>query len=288
MNKNLTAAALLQSPLVSRLLDIAVAEDIGTGDITSAGCVGRETQASAYIVAREKLVLSGLPLLRPLLDRIDKHLKLKLLCTDGSRVTAGRRVARLSGSARSLLTAERVMLNTLMHLSGIATHTARVCAVNPKLQLLDTRKTRPGLRLLEKYAVACGSGGNHRIGLYDAILIKDNHLRAAGGVAAAIAACRRRYPGKSIEVEVESAAQLREALSARADIVLLDNFPDRKLPALLKTIPAPTRIEISGSMTPARLVKISPHPRLFVSMGYLTHHAVWADMAMDLTLKDEG
>ncbi len=285
MNPKLNAAALLRSPLVSRLLDIAVAEDVGTGDITSEGCVGREVRADAWIVARENLVLSGLPLLRPLLDRIDKQVKLKLLCKDGSRVAAGRRVARLSGPARSLLAAERVLLNTLMHLSGIATHTARACAVNPKLQLLDTRKTRPGLRLMEKYAVACGGGGNHRIGLYDAILIKDNHLRAAGGVAAAIAACRRRYPGKSIEVEVESAAQLRAAISARADIILLDNFPDRKLPALLKTIPAPTRIEISGSMTPARLAKLPPHPRLFVSMGFLTHHAVWADMAMDLKLK---
>ena len=175
-----------------------------------------------------------------------------------------------------------------MHLSGIASLTADVRAAHPQLNILDTRKTRPGLRLLEKYAVACGGGGNHRIGLYDALLIKDNHLRAAGGVATAIAACRRRFPGKPVEVEVESAAQLREAIRARADIVLLDNFPDRKLPKLLNSIPAPTRIEISGSMTPARLAKLPPHPRLFVSMGHLTHHAVWADMAMDLKLKGEG
>ena len=272
------------SPLLDRLIALAIEEDLAQGDVTSAACIAAKTRAKARIVAREELILCGAPLLSRVLAAISPGAAIKLKAQDGARLKPGAVVAEISGTARGLLAAERTLLNFLMHLSGIASLTADVRAAHPQLNILDTRKTRPGLRLLEKYAVACGGGGNHRLSLGDGVLIKDNHLRAAGGVAKAVADCREAQPYKKIEVEVETRAQLREAVRAGADIIMLDNFADAELPALLKEIPENILVEISGGMTPERLDKLPPDPRLFVSLGFLTHHAVWADFAMDLKL----
>ncbi len=271
--------------MLDRLIALAVEEDLAQGDVTSAACVAAKTRATARIVAREELVLCGAPLLPRVLAAIAPEATIRLKVQDGARLKAGALVAELSGPARGLLAAERLLLNFLMHLSGIASLTADVRKAHPQINILDTRKTRPGLRLLEKYAVACGGGGNHRLSLSDGVLIKDNHLRAAGGVAKAIAACKESQPYKKIEVEVETRVQLREAVRAGADIIMLDNFTDAELPALLKEIPGNILVEISGGMTPERLENLPPDPRLFVSLGFLTHHAVWADFAMDLTLR---
>lgn len=272
------------SPLVARLVELAIEEDLAGGDLTSESCVPAAAKAAAKIVAREPLVLCGTPLLPLVTARVAPGAALKLRAADGEKLNAGAVVAELSGPARELLMAERICLNFLMHLSGIASLTADIALINPGVRILDTRKTRPGWRLLEKYAVAVGGGVNHRVSLGDGVLIKDNHLRASGGVAKAVAAAKARHPYRKIEVEVESRAQLKEAVKAGADIILLDNFKDEELPGLLKEIPAAVTVEISGGMTPERLAALPADPRLFVSMGFITHHAVWADFAMDLKL----
>lgn len=272
------------SPLVIRLVELAIEEDLAGGDLTSESCVPEGAKAAAKVVAREPITLCGAPLIPLILARVAPSASLKLKARDGANLQAGAVVAELSGNARELLMAERLILNFLMHLSGIASLTADIVSVNPKARILDTRKTRPGWRLLEKYAVATGGGINHRVSLGDGVLIKDNHLRASGGVAKAVAAAKARHPYRKIEVEVETRAQLREAVKAGAEIIMLDNFEDRELPGLLKDIPAGVQVEISGGMTPERLAALPDDPRLFVSMGFITHHAVWADLAMDLAL----
>ncbi len=278
------APAFPASPLVARLVELAIEEDLAGGDLTGESCVPETAKATATVVAREPLILCGAPLLAMVAARVAPDAVLKVKRADGEKLQAGDVVAQLAGPARELLRGERICLNFLMHLSGIASLTADIARINPAVRLLDTRKTRPGWRLLEKYAVAVGGGLNHRVSLGDGVLIKDNHLRAAGGVAKAVAAAKARHPYRKIEVEVESRAQLQEAVRAGADIVLLDNFKDGELPALLREIPNSVTIEISGGMTPERLAALPVDPRLFVSMGFLTHHAVWADFAMDLKL----
>jgi nicotinate-nucleotide pyrophosphorylase (carboxylating) len=217
----------LDTYAVRRLIDLALEEDLGRGDVTTQAVIAPDLTATAHLVARESLVLAGLGLCAAVFRRVDSSVVVTLLAQDGQRVPAGARVATFAGAAASILAAERTALNFVQRLAGTATLArAFVEAVgNSPLRIADTRKTTPGFRLLEKYAVRMGGAVNHRHDLASGVLIKDNHVAIAGGVAVAIERARGRVPhGLKIEVEVDSLAQLEEALAANADIILLDNF----------------------------------------------------------------
>lgn len=219
--------------MVEDLVRMALSEDLGrAGDITTCATIGPEMTAKAAMNSREHGVVAGLPLAVAAFRTIDPGVKVELLVQEGDRVAPGQALARISGPARSVLSAERVALNFLMHLSGVASYTARFAdeIADTHARVTCTRKTLPGLRAVEKYAVRLGGGSNHRYGLDDAILIKDNHIAVAGGVAKAIDAARA-YAGHlvKVEVEVDSLDQMREALAARPDVILLDNMGPEKL-----------------------------------------------------------
>jgi nicotinate-nucleotide pyrophosphorylase (carboxylating) len=273
--------ALLLEPIVRHALE----EDLGrAGDITSEFTVPAETRASARLVARKSGTIAGLIAAQAAFHLIDAAVAVEVQSPDGTTVQAGTTLAHISGSARALLSAERVALNFTGHLSGVATATrALVDAVaGTKARIVCTRKTTPGLRLLEKYAVRCGGGFNHRFGLDDAVLIKDNHLIAAGGIAPAIARVRAGLGHMAkVELEVDSLAQLEEALSLAVDTILLDNMP----PATLRDAVAMTKgratLEASGNVTLATVRAIAETGVDYISAGSITHSAPNLDLALD-------
>lgn len=285
---------LMEVELVGDLLESALAEDIGPGDITSAAIVPPDAVARGSFVARQPGVLAGGPLLAPIFRKLDAAVEVKLLKADGDALAKGEAIATIRGPARAVLAGERVALNFLQRLSGIATLTRRFVdkAAPHGAKVLDTRKTTPGWRYLEKYAVRAGGGANHRMGLYDQVLIKDNHLRVAErrwpgrAIAAAITAARATAPkGIRVEVEVETIAQLREALEAGADIILLDNMTEaqmREAVAMARgRVPRPI-LEASGGVTEARIAAIAATGVDWISVGALTHSAPALDIALDL------
>ena len=264
----------------------ALREDIGAGDLTTRRIIPAKCSGVGIIRAKERLVVAGLPVARLVFRQVDPRVTFKLLRQEGSRVLRGAGVARVEGPAGSILTAERTALNFLQHLSGIATYTSgcvakagRGCAVR------DTRKTHPGLRDLEKYAVRVGGGENHRFRLDDGILIKHNHWRLAGGVGASVGRARRaRGRGRSlpIQVEVSTLSDLREALDAGADSVLLDNLSPLEIRRALELARGQIQVEVSGGITQAclrRFVALRPDA---VSLGALTHSAPWVDLSLRL------
>lgn len=266
----------------------ALAEDTGRGDITSRASVPPGLHGSSRIVAKERVLVCGLPVLRRLCRLADARLRLAPAVREGAWAPAGAVVARLSGPVRSILRVERVGLNLLGHLSGVAAQTASLVhrLANPKVKLLDTRKTFPLARALQKYAVRTGGGWNHRRGLYDMILLKENHLAAAGGVMPAIRSCRRRYGRHYIlGVEVTTAAELRQALAAGADHVLIDNAPARRLAAWMR-LPevraARPRVtfEASGGITARNLAAYGRTGVDFISLGCLTHSVKNTDYSL--------
>ncbi len=274
------------------LIRLALAEDLGAiGDLTSQAVISPSHQGRACFIARQPGVIAGLPIVEAVLNAVDRHIEVKLLVDDGVSVAPAAKLAVVTGSLRSILTAERTALNFLQRLSGVASLTKRyvdqISGIN--CQLLDTRKTTPGWRLLEKYAVRCGGGHNHRKGLYDAIMLKDNHLaglRHEGTpIAAAIQKARASVDKTvTVEIEVENLVQLREALSARPDIVLLDNMPSDLLrdSVLLRNQLAPTiRLEASGGITLQNLREIAQTGVDCISVGALTHSAPALDIALD-------
>jgi nicotinate-nucleotide pyrophosphorylase (carboxylating) len=272
---------LLVEPIVRRALE----EDLGrAGDVTSELTIPLEQLATACIVARQPGTLAGVVTVACAFRMIDPSIRLQIEAPDGTHVTAGATIAAVEGRARSLLTAERVALNFLGHLSGIATATqALVAAVaETKARIVCTRKTTPGLRLLEKYAVRCGGGINHRFGLDDAVLIKDNHIAAAGGIGSAIARVRAGVGHMvKIELEVDSMAQLEEALALGVDTILLDNMK----PDMLKQAVAVTRgraiLEASGNISLASVRAIAETGVDYISSGSITHRAPSLDVALD-------
>ena len=222
----------------------ALAEDVGAGDITTRAIVPSNLAAAGTIVAKESCVLSGQPVAQAVFDEVAPAVTWRAERQDGDRCEAGTVVARLRGPAASLLTAERTALNFLQHLSGIATLTREfVDAAEGRLTILDTRKTVPTLRALAKYAVRCGGGTNHRFGLHDGILIKDNHIRIAGSIADAVQRARAAESGRLIDVEAETVDQIDEALAAGADVVMLDNFDDDAVAAAICRIAGRARVE---------------------------------------------
>lgn len=259
----------------------ALQEDIGDGDITAL-LTPEDEQATATIISREDMILAGQPWVNALIEAFDPSVQITWLKNDGDLVFANETIFKLSGSARSLLTVERPALNFVQTLSAVASKTAeyvkQLDGLNTKL--LDTRKTLPGLRIAQKYAVAVGGGQNHRLGLFDAFLIKENHIMAAGGIAQAITKAHQIAPGKPVEVEVETWAELEQALEAQADIVMLDNFSQQQMIDAVKHVAGRCKLEASGNITIANLREVASTGVDYISMGVLTKDVKAVDLSM--------
>ncbi|HYM28133.1 MAG TPA: carboxylating nicotinate-nucleotide diphosphorylase [Steroidobacteraceae bacterium] len=267
-------------------VDAALREDIGSGDVTAA-LVPAAQQVRGWLVTREDAILCGRPWAEATFTRLDPRVRLTWRAADGEPVAAGAVVFEIAGPARAVLTGERTALNFLQLLSATATVTRRfVTAVaGTECRILDTRKTLPGLRSAQKYAVRCGGGDNHRMGLYDRVLIKENHIAAAGSIAGAIAGARRTAPGITVEVEVESLAELEQALAAAPDIILLDDFSLEDLRAAVARNRAAgrrARLEASGSVALETVGAIAATGVDYVSVGSLTKHVHAIDLSMRL------
>jgi len=279
--------ASLDPRLVESAVSAALAEDLGErGDITSAATIPPDAVATATFAARKSGVIAGLLLAETAFRLCDTTVLFERLCSDGDRIAAGGEIARVSGNARAVLAAERVALNYLCRLSGIATATrALVDAVaGTSAVILDTRKTTPGLRAFEKYAVVCGGGRNHRFGLYDAILIKDNHIAVAGGVAEAIRRARAHAPGVPLEIEVASLAELAEALTEAPDIVMLDNMAVGDMKTAVRRVAGRAKLEASGNVTVSTVGEIAATGVDYISSGWLTHSAPALDIGLDVVV----
>jgi nicotinate-nucleotide pyrophosphorylase (carboxylating) len=267
----------------SLVVKAALIEDIGGGDITTDAIVPRSMRGMAELKAKENLILSGLFVAEMVFIQRDKLAVFKSAFKDGDRVKKGRVIATVTGRLAPLLTAERVALNFLQRLSGIATLTGAFVkkAGKGSLRILDTRKTTPCLRVLERYAVVSGGGQNHRSGLYDFVLIKDNHIEAAGGVAAAIMSVERLYRGSvPIEVEASTLGEVRAGVDAGADIILLDNMNISKIRSAVKIIAGRALIEVSGGVSLANVRAIAALGVDLISVGALTHSAPAVDISM--------
>jgi len=249
----------------------ALQEDIGDADITAL-LTPEDEQATATIISREDMVLAGQPWVDALIKAYDPSVQITWLKNDGDWVKANETIYKLAGSARSLLTVERPALNFVQTLSAVATKTAEYVKYleGTATKLLDTRKTLPGLRIAQKYAVAVGGGQNHRLGLFDAFLIKENHIMAAGGIAQAIAKAHQIAPGKPVEVEVETWDELNQALEAKADIVMLDNFSQQQMIDAVKHVAGRCKLEASGNITLENLSQVAQTGVDYISMGVLT------------------
>ncbi|RKG33151.1 carboxylating nicotinate-nucleotide diphosphorylase [Acinetobacter guerrae] len=259
----------------------ALAEDIGDGDITALLTPENE-HATATIISRENMVLAGRPWVDALISQYDPTVQIVWLKEDGELVNAGEAFLKLAGSARSLLTVERPALNFIQTLSAVATKAAFYVKQleGTQTKLLDTRKTLPGLRIAQKYAVTIGGGQNHRLGLFDAFLIKENHIMAAGGIAQAIAQAHRIAPNKPVEVEVETWDELNQALEAGADIVMLDNFSQQQMIDAVKHVAGRCKLEASGNITLDNLREVASTGVDYISMGVLTKDVTAVDLSM--------
>lgn len=262
-------------------ITVALAEDVGAQDIT-ASLIPAEQQATARVITRETMVLAGCLWVEQLFAQLDPQVTVTWLAAEGSRLAANQPFLQLSGSARSLLTGERAALNFLQTLSAVASKVAHYVAIVEGLptQILDTRKTIPGLRIAQKYAVTIGGGKNHRIGLYDAFLIKENHIAACGGIAQAIVAARTIAPSKPVEVEVENFNELDQALLAGADIVMLDNFSLDDMRRAVQHVAGRCKLEASGNITDQTLRAVAETGVDYVSMGTLTKDVQAIDLSM--------
>jgi len=265
------------------LVGQALAEDRGRGDATSAATVAKGIRARGTVMAKADLVVAGIDVAAEAFRQLDPKAVFEVRWGDGSRVQAGEIVADVIGDAHALLEAERTALNFLQRLSGIATLTATfVDAARRGITILDTRKTTPGFRALEKYAVRCGGGTNHRLRLDDGILIKDNHKRLAGGVGAAAARAMKDSGGLPVEVEVENLAELDEVLKTGVPRILLDNFTTYDIREAVKRVNGRAELEISGGVTLERIPELATTGAQYVSIGALTHSAPAADLSFEL------
>jgi nicotinate-nucleotide pyrophosphorylase (carboxylating) len=259
-------------------------EDVGSGDIT-AELIPENKQAVARIITREDCIVSGSAWVDEVFRQVDSSVTVNWHCQDGDSVTADSTLFTLEGSARSLLTGERAALNFLQLLSGTAT-TAKFYAdlvAGTDVKILDTRKTIPGLRTAQKYAITCGGCHNHRIGLFDAFLIKENHIAGCGGINQAIATAKRNHPGKPVEVEVESFDELKQALDAGADIIMLDNFSNEQMVDAVKQVNGRAKLEASGNITNHTLRSVAETGVDYISIGALTKHCNAIDLSMRFT-----
>jgi nicotinate-nucleotide pyrophosphorylase (carboxylating) len=276
------------TPAVTRLIELAIEEDLGRGDATTLAVIPSGTKAAAHLVARQRLTVAGLEVAAAVFHRIDPSIAIDTQIPDGAEASPGMRIASYRGSAAALLAGERTALNFLQRLSGVATlaRAFAAAAQGTHLRITDTRKTTPGFRMLEKYAVRVGGGSNHRFDLGSGVLIKDNHVAIAGSVTEAVRRAKGRVPHSlNIEVEVDTLAQLDEALDAGVAIVLLDNFSAADLEKALARVrsaqPRPL-VEVSGGVTLARIPELARAGVDLVSVGALTHSAPAVDLALDI------
>jgi len=261
----------------------ALEEDLGAGDVTTEATVDPVQRARGVFIVKAPCVVAGLDVAAETFRQVDPSVTVSCRRLDGERCTPGDELAVVNGTARALLIAERTALNFLQRLSGIATRTRQfVDAAAGRITILDTRKTTPTLRALEKYAVAAGGGTNHRAGLYDAILIKDNHVRLAGGVAAAVARARQQSPQLRVEVEAQSLAEVDDALSSGADIILADNMSIADVRETVVRARGRAKVEISGGVTLERIQELGGTGADYVSVGALTHSAPAVDISFEI------
>lgn len=284
----------LQLKQTTNLIRLALREDLGRGDITSKLCVPPKTAGLARIVAKQNLIICGLDLIGQIFlvysPALGRNIKLKRLARDGQVIKPGQVVAEIQARLVDLLALERTILNFLQRLSGISTMTHSLTSKHPDLEILDTRKTTPGWRSLEKYAVRTGGGENHRFGLWDMILVKNNHIDANNGSVEATLTkiYSRPLKGLKVEVEVRNHAELKSALQFKPDIVMLDNFTDAQIPRALemaRKLSPRTLVEVSGGLKPARLSRLTKMGVKRISMGALTHSARAADISMRIGLR---
>lgn len=286
MNNNHEQAAAIN-------VSLALQEDLGAGDVTAA-LISEDARARAILLSRESMIMAGQPWVNEVFRQIDPAVEVQWLYNDGDRVTADSEVCILNGAARSILSGERTALNFLQTMSATATVTARyVEAVRDTgARILDTRKTIPGLRIAQKYAVRCGGGSNHRIGLFDAILIKENHIVSSGGVASAVREARSQHTNLPVEIEVESIEELSEALIAGADRLLLDNFDLAELRQAVAVNQQegkpPADLEASGDITLDTIRSVAETGVNYISIGALTKNVNAIDLSMRFTLLDSN
>jgi len=276
----------MASPLhLNRLIDIALEEDIGTGDITTETLIPADAQGRAEIIAKQPLILAGLAVARTVFLQLDPSLTFETRCLDGDQLSPGTCLLTISGRLQPLLTGERTALNFLQRLSGIATHVRRYVDALPSgaLRLVDTRKTTPGWRALEKYAVRIGGASNHRMSLSDGILIKDNHVAICGGIRTALEKARRGAPHTlKLEIEVTTPEQAAEAAEAGADIIMLDNMDPETIQEAVRRIDGRALVEVSGGVTRESIAVLAARGVDIVSVGALTHSAVAVDISMNI------
>jgi nicotinate-nucleotide pyrophosphorylase (carboxylating) len=270
---------------LKKLLALALEEDLGPRDVTSEATIHPESVSVAVMLAKQNLILAGLGVARAVFYHLDPNIQFTTDVKDGDTINAGTEIAKLSGNTQALLAGERLALNLLQHLSGIATLTAtyveRVKGL--KVEVLDTRKTLPGLRQLEKYAVRVGGGKNHRFGLYDGVLIKDNHIKASGSITKAVESTRRSaHHLHKIEVETKTLDDVREAIAAQADIVMLDNMSIDMMYKAVRLIAGKAFIEASGNITLETIRAVAETGVDFISSGSLTHSAPAVDISMKI------
>ena len=278
----------LSSEEIRAAVKSALAEDIGGGDATTLATVPQNARSVALMRAREPLIVAGLVFAETAFRQLSPKIKIKKCFHDGQRAKAGDILLKISGSARAILSAERVALNFVQRLSGVATLTAQfVKAIHgTAAEILDTRKTMPGWRQFEKYAVTCGGGENHRVGLFDMILIKDNHLAALqnekpNAIAAAVQRARKKFPKLKVEVEADTLEQVEQAVNARADFILLDNMDLKQLRQAVKIVKGRAKTEASGGVNLKTVRAIAATSVDFISVGTLTHSARAVDIGLD-------
>jgi nicotinate-nucleotide pyrophosphorylase (carboxylating) len=284
MTKTLKGETMLNRYRMDEIIKRALEEDIGSGDITTLATVSQDRQTEGLFIAKEEGVVCGLPVLKRVYETLDASIKIECIANEGDLVQKGDVIARISGNAQNILTGERMALNFLQRLSGIATRTRWAVReiAGTKAVITDTRKTTPGLRLLEKYAVRIGGGSNHRFNLADGILIKDNHISAAGGIRQAVALARKAAPHMlKIEVETENFAQIEEALQSGADIIMLDNMGIENMKQAVSMIGGRALVEASGNMGDKDLLAVAQTGVDIISIGALTHTV----RAMDISLR---
>lgn len=276
---------ILKSKQVEQIINLALKEDIGSGDITTNAIVPKEENTFAYLLAKEKGIIAGLPICEKIFRKLDRRIKWVNLVSDGSVVKPGIKLALIEGNYRAILTGERTALNFLQRMSGVATITnqfvKKLNGLNTKI--LDTRKTLPGFRALDKYAVSIGGGKNHRMGLFDMVMIKDNHIRIAGGITNAVKQVRRSLRKKiKIEVETTNLEEVKEALSLNIDIIMLDNMPIPIMNKAVKLINRKILTEASGGVILDNVRKIAKAGVDYISVGAITHSAKGLDISLEI------
>ena len=275
----------LTTSALDAIVALALREDLGDGDVTSEATIPADRRCNAVILAKASGIVAGVDVAQAVFRAVDPDLHVEILVADGTPVAAPFDLMTIEGPARSVLAAERTALNLLGRMCGVATLTgAYVAAVaGTGARILDTRKTMPGMRALDKYAVACGGGVNHRMGLYDAFLIKDNHVRVAGGVTQAVALARAAHPDLPITVEVENLDQLREAVSSAAERIMLDNMPTDVMRKAVAIVAGRAEVEASGGIQLDTIRDIALTGVDVISVGAITHSAKWLDVSLEVS-----